>query len=117
MQFLTTLLMLYDPIRKLNKVNLILQEAMAAGQRVSRLIDDPERHPGAARGAGGRRRCAQGIAYERVSFSYDDRPVLRDVSLAIRAGEIVAAGGPVGRRQVDAGQPRCRASSIPTRAG
>ena len=30
-QFLTTLLMMYDPIRKLNKVNLILQEAMAAG--------------------------------------------------------------------------------------
>ena len=37
-QFLTTLFMLYDPIRKLNKVNLILQEATAASQRVSRLI-------------------------------------------------------------------------------
>ena len=30
-QFLTTLLMIYDPIRKLNKVNLILQEAHGRG--------------------------------------------------------------------------------------
>ena len=49
-QFLTTLFMLYDPIRKLNKVNLILQEATAAGQRVSRLIavpNDIAERPGA----------------------------------------------------------------------
>jgi subfamily B ATP-binding cassette protein MsbA len=38
----------------------------------------------------------EGIAYERVSFSYETRPVLRDVSLPIRAGEIVALVGPSG---------------------
>ncbi len=94
-QFLTTMLMLYDPIRKLNKVNLILQEATAAGQRVSRLMDLPNdiqertgaRHVDTVR---------EGIAYERVTFSYEARPVLRDVSLPIRAGEIVALVGPSG---------------------
>ncbi len=95
-QFLTTLFMLYDPIRKLNKVNLILQEATAASQRVSRLMaipNDIQDRPGAREAETAR----QGIAYERVSFSYDDRrPVLRDVSLAIRAGEIVAVVGPSG---------------------
>ncbi|HEY2294317.1 MAG TPA: ABC transporter ATP-binding protein [Thermoanaerobaculia bacterium] len=95
-QFLTTLFMLYDPIRKLNKVNLILQEATAASQRVSRLMaipNDIQDRPD-ARDAGTVR---QGIAYERVSFSYDDRrPVLRDVSLAIPAGEIVAVVGSSG---------------------
>ena len=87
--------MLYDPIRKLNKVNLILQEATAASQRVSRLIavpNDIAERPG-ARDVDTVR---QGISYERVSFSYDDRPVLRDVSLAIKAGEIVALVGPSG---------------------
>ncbi|HEX4960888.1 MAG TPA: ABC transporter ATP-binding protein [Thermoanaerobaculia bacterium] len=94
-QFLTTLLMLYDPIRKLNKVNLILQEAMASGQRVARLMEIPndvEERPGARDVA----TLREGVAYERVSFSYEERPVLRDVSLSIRAGEVVALVGPSG---------------------
>ncbi len=94
-QFLTTLLMLYDPVRKLNKVNMILQEATAAGQRISRLMEIPndiQERPGARHVETVR----EGIAYERVSFSYETRPVLRDVSLPIRAGEIVALVGPSG---------------------
>jgi len=95
MQFLTTLLTMYDPIRKLNKVNLILQEAMAAGQRVSRLINAPndiDERPGAGTLDGVRKN----ISYERVGFGYDDRQVLREVELTIRAGEIVAVVGPSG---------------------
>jgi ATP-binding cassette, subfamily B, bacterial MsbA len=94
-QFLTTLLMLYDPIRKLNKVNLILQEAMASGQRVARLMDIPDdiqERPGAREITTVR----DSVAYERVSFSYEERPVLRDVSISIRSGEIVALVGPSG---------------------
>jgi subfamily B ATP-binding cassette protein MsbA len=94
-QFLTTLLMMYEPIRKLNKVNLILQEATAAGQRVARLMATPNdivELPD-ARAVDTVR---QGISYEQVSFSYDERPVLQGVSLAIRAGEIVALVGPSG---------------------
>jgi subfamily B ATP-binding cassette protein MsbA len=94
-QFLTTMLMLYDPIRKLNKVNLILQEATAAGQRVSRLMEIPndvQERPGAR----DIDTVRQGISYERVSFSYETQPVLRDVTLSIRAGEIVALVGPSG---------------------
>ncbi|HEV7508809.1 MAG TPA: ABC transporter ATP-binding protein [Thermoanaerobaculia bacterium] len=94
-QFLTTLLMLYDPIRKLNKVNLILQEAMASGQRVARLMDIPDdiqERPGAREIT----TVHEYVAYEKVSFSYEERPVLRDVSISIRAGEIVALVGPSG---------------------
>ncbi|HEV7787243.1 MAG TPA: ABC transporter ATP-binding protein, partial [Thermoanaerobaculia bacterium] len=94
-QFLTTLLMLYDPIRKLNKVNLILQEAMASGQRVARLMDIPDdiqERPGAR----DIETVREAVAYEKVSFSYEERPVLRDVSISIRAGEIVALVGPSG---------------------
>jgi subfamily B ATP-binding cassette protein MsbA len=94
-QFITTLFMLYDPIRKLNKVNLILQEALAAGHRVSRLMEvanDIEDAPGAR----AIDTVAQGIAYEHVTFSYGERTVLDDISIAIRSGEIVALVGPSG---------------------
>lgn len=94
-QFLTTLLMMYDPVRKLNKVNLILQEALAAVQRVSRLMELPNdiaERPNARTIDTVR----QGIAYEHVTFAYEDRPALWDVSLPIRAGEIVAVVGPSG---------------------
>jgi len=95
-QFMIVLLMIYDPIRKLNKVNLILQEATAAGQRVSRLMEVPNdiQEAPAARTIDTVR---EGVRYEAVSFSYgEERAVLRDVSLAIRAGEIVALVGPSG---------------------
>jgi subfamily B ATP-binding cassette protein MsbA len=95
-QFLTTLLMMYDPIRKLNKVNLILQEAMAAGQRVSGMLaipNDIQEAPDARVIDTVR----EGVRYEDVSFSYgEDRDVLRDIDLSIRAGEIVALVGPSG---------------------
>jgi subfamily B ATP-binding cassette protein MsbA len=95
-QFLATMLMMYEPIRKLNKVNLYLQEAMAAAQRVSRLLEIPN-DIGEAPDAKAVDQVREGIAYEGVSFHYgEDRPVLRDVNLAIRAGEIVALVGPSG---------------------
>jgi subfamily B ATP-binding cassette protein MsbA len=95
-QFLTTLFMLYDPIRRLNKVNLVLQEALAAAQRVGRLLAVPN-DIADRQGARVAERVVAGIAYEGVCFSYDGRRmVLRDVDLSIRAGEIVALVGSSG---------------------
>ena len=95
--FLANLFMMYDPVRKLNKVNLILQEALAAAHRVARLIETPNEvkdKPGAVELG----EMKEGIAYEDVSFSYEpgQRPVLDHVNLNIRRGEIVALVGPSG---------------------
>jgi subfamily B ATP-binding cassette protein MsbA len=95
MQFLTVLMAMYDPIRKLNKVNLILQEAMASGHRVSRLLGIPNDIVERA-DARTIETVTREIAYERVSFAYEDRLVVRDIDLRIRAGEIVALVGPSG---------------------
>ena len=94
-QFLTTLLMMYDPVRKLNKVNLILQEALSAVQRVSGLLELPNdiaERPDARTIDTVR----QGIVYEDVTFAYEDRPALWNVTLRIPAGQIVAVVGPSG---------------------
>jgi subfamily B ATP-binding cassette protein MsbA len=95
MGFLVTLIMMYDPIRKLNKVNLILQEAVAAGQRVQGLIETPNEvaeRPGARVPAGFERE----VRYQGVRFAYDSQPVLDDFDLTLARGEIVALVGPSG---------------------
>lgn len=93
--FLAKLIMMYDPIRKLNKVNLILQEALAAAHRVARMLASPNE---VEQSAGGRRldTVTEGIAYENVTFSYEDQPVIHSVDLDVGAGEIVALVGPSG---------------------
>lgn len=93
--FLVKLLMTYDPIRKLNKVNLILQEALAAVQRVARLLAIPNEVEERS-GTGRIEKVTTGIAYRDVTFSYDEAPVLHGVDLALEVGQIVALVGPSG---------------------
>jgi len=101
--FLGNLLMMYDPIRKLNKVNLILQQALAAAQRVASIMAiDTEVAEGSGVGGGEGAEplttVRESILYEGVSFAYDeeDGPVLESVDLEIRKGQIVALVGPSG---------------------
>jgi subfamily B ATP-binding cassette protein MsbA len=95
LQFLFNLYMLYDPIRKLNKANLVVQQSLAAAQRVRQVMELPVEiadRPGARPAAGFR----EAIRFESVSFRYDHRAVLSGVSLEVRRGEVVAFVGPSG---------------------
>jgi subfamily B ATP-binding cassette protein MsbA len=92
--FLTGLLMLYGPIRKLTNVSNQIQQTIPAADRVFELldlpqtvIDRPQAHPLAA--------LRETIAFERVSFQYEDgtEPVLQDISLRVRKGEMIAFVG------------------------
>jgi ABC-type bacteriocin/lantibiotic exporter with double-glycine peptidase domain len=85
----------YGPTRFLASVNLQLQSALAALERVSALFDIvPEENLG----QGMEIEQLQGdVAFENVTFSYaDGPPVLEDLSCHIRAGEHVAIVGPSG---------------------
>lgn len=98
-QFLLVLLMMYDPIRKLNKVNLVLQEAIACGRRVhdvmqirSDIVDRPTASPISA--------LERGIRFDDVSFDYEDtghgKGVLSGIRLELHPGEVVALVGSSG---------------------
>jgi subfamily B ATP-binding cassette protein MsbA len=94
--FLVGLYTMYQPIKRLNKVNLALQTALASAQRVYEVLDEPVEivdRPGARDLAG----LHDAIRFEEVSFSYEPgKPVLRNFDLTIPAGKAVALVGPSG---------------------
>ena len=93
--FLTALFLLYDPFKGLGRANGNIQQGLAAADRVFELLDTPPQvrdRPDAAVLAPLRDR----VTFEGVTFRYEAEPVLRDVSLTIKRGEVVALVGPSG---------------------
>lgn len=91
--FMAAVLMLYDPVKKLSKLNNKVQQGLAATDRVFDVIEktseiaEPETPeilaPGFAE-----------IAFEGVGLSYDgEQYALSGVDLRVRAGEIIALVG------------------------
>ncbi len=84
---------LYDPLRRLTKLNNEVQVASASLDRVYAMLDrqselavSPNPQPVPARPAS--------LRFEDVSFAYDAKhPVLRSVDLEVRSGETVALVG------------------------
>src|SRR4030042_5127933 len=90
--FMTALLMLYAPIRNLNKLNLEVQEGMAAAARVYELLDiTPDINE--EEGAIPLPPLSKGIEFKDVSFKYDEETVLKEISLPVKAGEVIALVG------------------------
>ncbi|HEX7831845.1 MAG TPA: ABC transporter transmembrane domain-containing protein [Thermoanaerobaculia bacterium] len=90
--FLTALALMYAPIKKLNKVNLSLNTALSAAERVFSMLDVPNEvteKPDAKKLAS----VGSGVRYENVTFTYGNEPVLRSVDLIVAPGEIVALVG------------------------
>jgi len=93
--FMTALFLLYEPIKRINEVNLTIQEGISAGERIFSLLDAPldveDRLEAATLET-----VQQEIVFENVSFSYEDEPVLEDITLRVKAGEAVAIVGESG---------------------
>ena len=93
--FVTALLLMYGPIKKLSRVNANLQQAVAAAERIFQLLDthtEVTERPGAAPlpPFGG------AIEFRDVFFGYEDghgRNTLRGVSFTVRAGQMIAIVG------------------------
>lgn len=90
--FVTALAMLYRPIKSLSRENLRVQRGMAAAVRIFEILDlvpDIQDRPGARELPPVR----ETVAFRDVCFQYEDRPVLKNVSLVAAAGEVVAIVG------------------------
>jgi subfamily B ATP-binding cassette protein MsbA len=89
---MTALFMLYAPIRDLNNVNLEVQEGLAAATRVFELLDtSPEVED--EEGATPLPSISKGIDFQGVTFKYGKEAVLRDISLHVKVGEVIALVG------------------------
>jgi len=92
LSFLAAMAAMYAPIKKLNKVNLSLNTALSAAERVFRMLDIPNEVE-EKKDAIALAKVGSGIRYNHVTFTYGNDPVLRDVDLAVNPGEIVALVG------------------------
>jgi len=93
--FLTAMLLVFPPLRRLTGANQTLQRGLAAAESVFRLMDEaPERDIGTAELG----RAKGRVEFRAVSFGYpgSDRTAVDDVSFSIEPGETVALVGASG---------------------
>ena len=93
--FTAALLMLYEPIKKLNRENHNIQQGLAASQRVFEIIDrEPEIRE--KENATELERVQGAIDVKGVYFKYDEKIVLKDMNLRISKNEVLAVVGKSG---------------------
>jgi len=83
------------PIKRLTHVNLVVQQAIAASQRIFEVIDTQIKTAEQPQ-AKELPPVAGKVEFENVSFSYDDELVLDGINLEVNPGEVLAIVGPSG---------------------
>jgi ATP-binding cassette, subfamily B, bacterial MsbA len=94
--FIYALFKTYEPVKRLSGINNSFQQAVGASSKVFELLEvaeDVREMPAAKQLLP----FSRSIAFEDVSFTYDDaRPLLKNINLEVRAGEVVAIVGASG---------------------
>jgi subfamily B ATP-binding cassette protein MsbA len=90
---------MYDPIRKLSRIHVQFQRALASGSRIVELLEthlEIQDRPGARKLEG----VKDSIEFRNVSFDYGDQDgetsVLRDINLKVQRNRIIAIVGSSG---------------------
>lgn len=90
--FITALMLIYPSVRALSRLNNNIQEAIAAAVRIFEVLDtepDIKDKPGAYKLLP----IKKEIEFRNVTFKYDSVPILRDINMKVKVGEVVAFVG------------------------
>jgi subfamily B ATP-binding cassette protein MsbA len=93
--FFATVMLLYQPVKMLGRVNTIVFGGIAAADRIFDLL---QTQPDIADRADAKPlpEDARSVSFEHVGFDYGHGTVLHDVTLRAEAGEVLALVGPSG---------------------
>ena len=90
--FMAAVLMLYDPVKKLSGLNNAIQQGLAASDRVFDIID--RKSEIAEHGNPVEIQFkSHSVTFDNVFFKYDEEMVLKNISLDVKAGQILALVG------------------------
>ncbi|MCK5695471.1 MAG: ATP-binding cassette domain-containing protein [Desulfobacula sp.] len=94
LSFLTAVMMLYDPVKKLSGLNNTIQEGVASAARIFDVLEEEsgileKQNPEVLKGS------SFNVEFDHVDFSYDknEAPALNDVNLKVAPGEVLALVG------------------------
>lgn len=91
----TALYLCYEPIKKLGYLNSEINRGAASLERLESVLHEPVNIADPANPVAVRRLRGD-LAFEQVSFAYEDNAALTDVSVRIPAGTVCALVGPSG---------------------
>ena len=90
--FITAVMMLYEPMRKLSPLNNSIQEGVAAAIRIYDILDtesEIKQRPDAVQLQAGH----HAVAFNSVSFKYENEMVLKNIDLRVDSGKVIALVG------------------------
>ena len=90
--FAAAMVLLYEPVKKLSKIHLHIQQTSASADRIFEIMDTPVAIKDAVDARILKDRI-ENLRFDNVQFAYDSQPVLCDVAFAVAAGERVAIVG------------------------
>ena len=90
--FMAAVLLLYGPVKKMSKLNNVIQQGLAGADRVFDILEtesdiQESQNPVIIK------RGPHRIVFKNVYFKYDDTMVLKNINLRVNAGEVLAFVG------------------------